>query len=118
MSEEQIEVITLRLYFLSMVLAVLARALPPQEAAHAIQASAHASSNSWGANRWPRPPRRPWHRTWRRSLLRCSGADPCTTAARSAFDGQPRDLASHRTLSPSGAFEAVLASRPREHGGA
>ena len=37
MSAEQLDAINMRLDFMSMVLAVLARSLPPREAAHAIQ---------------------------------------------------------------------------------
>lgn len=37
MEEKQIEVIKTRLDFMSMVMAVLARSLPPREAAHAVQ---------------------------------------------------------------------------------
>ena len=37
MSAEQLDVINLRLDFQSMVLAALARSLPPREAAHAVQ---------------------------------------------------------------------------------
>lgn len=37
MKTEQLEVINMRLDFISMVLAVLARSLPPLEAAHALQ---------------------------------------------------------------------------------
>ena len=37
MSAEQLDVINMRLDFQSMVLAVLARSLPPREAAHAVQ---------------------------------------------------------------------------------
>lgn len=36
MNAKQLETINLRLDFVSMVLAVLARSLPPQEAAHAV----------------------------------------------------------------------------------
>lgn len=37
MNAEQLEVINMRLDFMSMVLAVLARSLSPREAAHAVQ---------------------------------------------------------------------------------
>lgn len=37
MSAEQLDAINMRLDFMSMVLAVLARSLPPREAAHAVQ---------------------------------------------------------------------------------
>ena len=37
MKSKQLEVINMRLDFMSMVLAVLARALPPREAVHAVQ---------------------------------------------------------------------------------
>lgn len=37
MSVEQLDAINMRLDFMSMVLAVLARSLPPREAAHAVQ---------------------------------------------------------------------------------
>lgn len=37
MTEEQLEVIHMRLDFMSMVLAVLAKSLSPREAAHAVQ---------------------------------------------------------------------------------
>jgi hypothetical protein len=37
MKAKQVEVINMRLDFMSMVLAVLARSLPPREAAHAVQ---------------------------------------------------------------------------------
>lgn len=37
MKAKQVEVISMRLDFMSMVLAVLARSLPPREAAHAVQ---------------------------------------------------------------------------------
>lgn len=37
MDAEQLEAINMRLDFMSMVLAVLARSLPPREAAHAVQ---------------------------------------------------------------------------------
>lgn len=37
MNSKQLEVINMRLDFMSMVLAILARTLPPREAAHAVQ---------------------------------------------------------------------------------
>lgn len=37
MSAERLDAINMRLDFMSMVLAVLARSLPPREAAHAVQ---------------------------------------------------------------------------------